>query len=156
MAVDKKDSLLEIIFKPNYKFNYDYGICFLTPESYNILSEALSELRRLGEGNEDYFFVAKSIFKLHNDNYYKIKRLNSMQPRLIAQKFIGKKNVRQFIFNRDSNQCLNCGKKEKLQLDHIVPISKGGENKLSNLQTLCNSCNSIKKDNYKDYRYGSR
>ena len=77
-----------------------------------------------------------------------------MQPRYIAQKFIGKKNIREFIFKRDNYKCLKCGNVKNLQLDHIIPISKGGENKLMNLQTLCNSCNSKKRDNFKDYRNG--
>jgi 5-methylcytosine-specific restriction endonuclease McrA len=30
--------------------------------------------------------------------------------------------------------------------DHIVPISKGGKNTESNLQTMCTVCNALKKD----------
>ena len=47
---------------------------------------------------------------------------------------------------------------EKKQTFLYTPQNKikGGENKISNLQTLCKSCNSKKSDNYKDYRYGGR
>lgn len=50
------------------------------------------------------------------------------------------------IFERDGNKCLRCGKTEKLSIDHIVPLSKGGDNSSDNLQTLCLTCNSCKQD----------
>jgi len=151
-----KDYYLKIILNPNYKWNDTYKLTFLTPESFNILDDALSGLRRLGEGEESYFLMAKFIFTNYKKNFFKIKELNHQQPRIIAQKFIGKKNIRLFIFKRDNYKCLKCFRIEKLQLDHIIPISKGGENKISNLQTLCDSCNSSKSNNFKDYRNGAR
>jgi 5-methylcytosine-specific restriction endonuclease McrA len=89
-------------------------------------------------------------------NYFKIKNLNSLEPRKIAQQFISRKKIRHFIFKRDGFKCLNCGSENKLQIDHILPIAKKGENKISNLQTLCIFCNSKKRDNYKDYRNGGK
>ena len=56
--------------------------------------------------------------------------------------------LRQEIFERDGYTCVNCGstEKESLEIDHIMPISKGGKTEPSNLQTLCRNCN-IRKGN---------
>jgi len=51
------------------------------------------------------------------------------------------------IFKRDNFTCQNCGSQEFLELDHIIPISKGGKEKKENYQTLCKKCNVRKKDN---------
>lgn len=50
------------------------------------------------------------------------------------------------------NRCLACGKQESISIDHIVPLSKGGSNDISNLQPLCLSCNSSKNARTIDYR----
>lgn len=61
------------------------------------------------------------------------------------------RELRELIINRDQ-VCLKCGRKDKLTIDHILPISKGGDNSPENLQTLCESCNSLKGDQIIDYR----
>ena len=61
------------------------------------------------------------------------------------------------IFERDKWTCKICGcKTPKRQrgtynsnapeLDHILPLSKGGEHKISNVQCACRKCNQIKGD----------
>lgn len=50
--------------------------------------------------------------------------------------------------------CLCCGAIDNLTIDHVVPITKGGDNSLHNAQTLCHRCNSSKRDRHStDYRY---
>ena len=36
--------------------------------------------------------------------------------------------------------CTNCGASRTLQAHHVVPLSKGGSNKLTNLKLLCERC----------------
>jgi len=43
-----------------------------------------------------------------------------------------------------ASECWICGSTEKLTIDHIVPVSRGGDNSIENLTTLCKSCNSSK------------
>lgn len=40
--------------------------------------------------------------------------------------------------------CEYCGSTEKLTLDHIIPVSRGGPNTLENVTIACKSCNSSK------------
>lgn len=48
------------------------------------------------------------------------------------------------ILARDNWKCKVCNSNEDLTIDHKIPLSKGGETKAYNLQTLCRRCNSIK------------
>lgn len=52
--------------------------------------------------------------------------------------------VRWAVYRRDNYQCVTCGSDQHLSLDHIVPISRGGTDEESNLQTMCRPCNSTK------------
>ena len=55
--------------------------------------------------------------------------------------------IRFFIYERDGYRCCKCGKSgifNDLEIDHIMPISKGGKTHPDNLQTLCKRCNKEK------------
>ena len=51
--------------------------------------------------------------------------------------------LRSYIFHRDGAKCAYCGnaKAERYELDHIVPRSRGGANRVSNLVVSCHDCN---------------
>jgi 5-methylcytosine-specific restriction endonuclease McrA len=49
-------------------------------------------------------------------------------------------------------RCLRCNATERITIDHIIPLSKGGSNTVDNLQPLCHSCNSSKGSKHIDYR----
>jgi len=48
--------------------------------------------------------------------------------------------------------CLRCGAAGVLTTDHIIPLSRGGLNDISNIQPLCGPCNSQKGAQALDYR----
>jgi hypothetical protein len=59
------------------------------------------------------------------------------------------KKTRFEIFKRDSFTCQYCGKSAPdiiLELDHIMPVVKGGSSDITNLITSCHACNSGKSD----------
>lgn len=58
-----------------------------------------------------------------------------------------------FLFARDEYSCQYCGKHKKelrgrqfLTRDHIVPLSRGGDNMWENVVTSCSPCNNRKGD----------
>ncbi|MFB5946089.1 HNH endonuclease [Albibacterium profundi] len=59
--------------------------------------------------------------------------------------------LRYEVLKRDRFRCKYCGATSdyiQLHVDHIKPVSKGGESVESNLQTLCSTCNNGKSDAY--------
>lgn len=69
-----------------------------------------------------------------------------------AQRALMTKKLREYIKERDDYTCQNCSASVEeqslllLEVDHIIPISKGGLSIEDNLQTLCWKCNRTKSD----------
>ena len=56
---------------------------------------------------------------------------------------------RQSVFERDNYTCQYCGIRGDdalLEVDHIIPVSRGGSNDFNNLITSCRACNRAKRD----------
>ena len=66
------------------------------------------------------------------------------------QRVLMTKKLREHIKNRDNFTCCTCGNSTHsepnllLEIDHIIPVSKGGYTVEENLQTLCWKCNRSK------------
>lgn len=58
----------------------------------------------------------------------------------------------QALCERYDHRCLRCGLQIPLSRDHIVPVTKGGSDAITNLQPLCRVCNSWKNNRTIDFR----
>lgn len=49
--------------------------------------------------------------------------------------------ARDKVYRRDGGACRRCGTDQDLTIDHVRPLSKGGANRIENMQLLCWRCN---------------
>ena len=103
------------------------------------------------------FYNISSVWELEN-NYndllnIKIDFERQLNTSVVSPEFITlqrrkmTQKLKNQVLNRDNYTCQYCGKSKKkypnliLEVDHIIPVSKGGRSELNNLQTLCKECN---------------
>ena len=97
--------------------------------------------------DERELLVREVVMKREN-RFAKLARLVALEERI--QKASRREpipdGVRMFVWQRDRGCCVQCGSKENLEFDHIIPVVKGGSNTERNLQLLCECCNRTKYD----------
>jgi 5-methylcytosine-specific restriction endonuclease McrA len=81
-----------------------------------------------------------------NSHQRMMHRLRQQKRRARIEKidlrYISKKDIDRII----SSSCAFCMSTKNINIDHIIPIILGGRHSIGNLQPLCKSCNSRKKD----------
>ena len=92
-------------------------------------------------------FIQIENFVKHQDPHYKEKASDIPAPEgrsnyLVASGVTRTQRAR--IMDRDGSECVQCGAKEHLCIDHKLPISRGGTSDDDNLQVLCLPCNTAK------------
>ena len=117
---------------------------FLKGEKYDKLNIKYAELQSTCSFLENKIKEKEKELKdIYNTEPYKLGIQAIERKKMTA-------NLKKFILERDDYTCQACGASLhndfnlKLEVDHIVPISKGGKTDPSNLQTLCRKCNRSK------------
>ena len=93
-----------------------------------------------------YRNLSKNQIMKFEDLYDRLQPKIKKDPKSITS------SIRKYIFKRDNWTCAYCGHHNNgkndiiLQVDHKIPISKGGSNNPENLITSCWKCN-LKKSN---------
>ena len=77
---------------------------------------------------------------IHHPNAEDIKPRRQQNKALQSDRQIPKA-VKISVWRRDYGKCVECNSNEKIEYDHIIPVSKGGSNTERNIQLLCEKCN---------------
>jgi 5-methylcytosine-specific restriction endonuclease McrA len=87
-------------------------------------------------------------FKLHvTDTTLDEKKKGKAELKNLDHNRMIPTSVKLEVWKRDKGQCVQCGSKDNLHFDHILPYSKGGTSlKAENIQLLCARHNLQKKD----------
>jgi 5-methylcytosine-specific restriction endonuclease McrA len=93
-------------------------------------------------------FIKKS--KLHRFCSKKCGKINWERRNPDSYKYSAFYKMRFEVFRKDGFRCVYCGRSPKedaiLQVEHIHPKSKGGDNDIKNYTTSCEECNVGKGD----------
>ncbi len=103
-----------------------------------ILEDQSSQLEPCPHCNEPHIIGVSQCPKCHM-SLIPIKELETQNEEQI-DRYIPKK-VQREVWRRDMGRCVECGSKERLEFDHIIPVSKRGSNTTRNIQLLCERCN---------------
>jgi hypothetical protein len=92
-------------------------------------------------------YIEITNFVKHQDPHYK-EKASEIPPPPGGENQIKATSVsrtqRQRILERDGYVCQACGSRAHLCIDHILPVSRGGDSSDENLQVLCMGCNTKK------------
>jgi hypothetical protein len=103
-------------------------------KGFNLVNKGKAEILKSSEiplKTGTYEFIRPLIIRLLNYVKFRLHKLKINRHR---------------IYKRDGHECVYCGSKRNLTIDHIIPKSKGGQNTWMNLITCCSSCNRMKGD----------
>jgi 5-methylcytosine-specific restriction endonuclease McrA len=106
-----------------------------------------NQIKAIKERNKEYYDMVKNIWKENNK-----KKLTIYNQNRKAKKRNQTGKISPFIsiklLSLQKNKCANCNKDliDSYHIDHITPLSLGGEHDDKNLELLCPKCN-LRKSN---------
>jgi len=158
--------LLGFLLKEDEPFKFSINaLSKLTGASQSSIYEAINGLEKLkliqraGFTSNVKFTKGLELEKIINDALHAIDVENQLLMEQANTKSLAiqarreqfnKKRAQLFLalLERDGNSCSYCKNKGMLEVDHVLPLSKGGTDDIHNLQLLCKKCNLDKSDKF--------
>jgi 5-methylcytosine-specific restriction endonuclease McrA len=90
--------------------------------------------------------------KVKTMNYLAYKNKPEMFINNASKRYAKIKNVDRRLIRAceikalQSKPCLYCGSTKQIEIDHIIPIARGGRHSIGNLAPACRACNRSKTD----------
>lgn len=92
-------------------------------------AKKIEAARRWQKANPEKVKAYRDQYKVRNESRFRSLRLKTPEINSLLQ---------------SKTFCVMCGGDENLEIDHVIPRSRGGTNKVDNLQWLCRPCNAAK------------
>ena len=155
--VSVEDAILEYLHKRSWK-DYDRFVKVLAEEVMGKKPRTHIELKRVISSVRHPFFAFNGISNGEFVQGFPTDELlrRSIVPRVVRKSSSNRKSrrpipsrLRFLVLERDGYRCQICGRTANgttLEVDHKVPVAKGGTDSLKNLWTLCFDCNRGKSD----------
>jgi len=138
-----------------------YSACSKVKSGLNARCKSCEKLRHKKdyEANKDYNLEWARQYR--QDNYERRLEIERESRQKNKERYRPSKNARQRVRNKIlaekkylildkelrriyKSPCFKCGSTENQSLDHIIPISRGGNHSVGNIMTLCFTCNASK------------
>ena len=144
-SIKKELPFIVRLFATKYKIPYWICKVDLSVHDYQKPYFVFSYVSPAGRSTQEYFIdITPDILeRIRGVLYEKISRVGHRK----VQRSAMTNDLREAIKQRDHYTCCICGNSVYnepnllLEVDHIIPVSKGGKTEASNLQTLCWRCN---------------
>lgn len=118
----RKNSYLKLKYEDKYSKFQEF--CFIVMDSFG-----WQDIEDIQQEFDNETFYGLAFQRLSEKNVKKWKKISKV------------------VFERDNYTCRYCKKVGGiLEVDHVIPFSKGGSDNLDNLVTSCRTCNRQKKD----------
>jgi 5-methylcytosine-specific restriction endonuclease McrA len=142
----------------DFDYTWSYQCCFRCPEDRNsALKKSIKTFRscidsfsRWGVNLNEIEAYIEELRSLRLDDLTSIKEKrrklrHKKRTRRQYQKL--RPTLKRQLENKFGSKCAYCESTEKLEIDHITPVFRKGDNDINNLQILCRNCHLIKSVN---------